>query len=172
MARAEDSGLDAGSVDLVTAAQCWVWFDHDRALTEVGRVLRPGGLLAVVHYCYLPRHSEVAARTEELILQHNSDWPMAGWDGIYAKHIDALQNEHLKLSEQFCYDYDQPFTHAGWRGRIRTCNGVGSGVLTDEQVAAFDRELAELLQSEFPQPTLLVQHRVWATICRRLEHAS
>jgi SAM-dependent methyltransferase len=44
------SGLDAGSADLVTAAQAAHWFDLDRFYAEALRVLRPGGLLAV--WCY------------------------------------------------------------------------------------------------------------------------
>lgn len=44
------SGLDAGTVDLVTVAQALHWFDLTRFYAEVGRVLKPGGLLAV--WCY------------------------------------------------------------------------------------------------------------------------
>jgi SAM-dependent methyltransferase len=163
----EKTGLPAASVDLVTASQCWHWFDHDAALLEVDRVLRPGGLLVVAHYCYLAGLSRVAARTEELILEHNPVWTMAGCDGLYPNHIDGLQQRGLHLVEQFCYDHLQPFTHESWRGRIRTCNGVGSGVLTDEQVAAFDSALAELLRREFPDEPLRIEHRVWAVIVRK-----
>jgi SAM-dependent methyltransferase len=48
---AEDgSGLQDGSVDLVTVAQAAHWFDLDRFYTEVGRVLRPAGVLALWGY--------------------------------------------------------------------------------------------------------------------------
>jgi ubiquinone/menaquinone biosynthesis C-methylase UbiE len=49
-ARAEDSGLEPASVDLVTVAQALHWFDLERFYAEVSRVLRPGGLIAV--WCY------------------------------------------------------------------------------------------------------------------------
>jgi ubiquinone/menaquinone biosynthesis C-methylase UbiE len=164
---AERTGLGAESFDLVTASQCWFWFDHDSALAEIARVLRPGGILAVAHYCYLATRNRIAERTEALVLEFNPGWAMAGWDGIYSKHIDGLQQEGLGLVEQFCYDHLQPFTHASWRGRMRTCNGVGSGVMTDEQVAAFDAALAEMLRREFPHEPLLIEHRVWAVILRK-----
>lgn len=47
-ASAEDTGLPAASADLVTSAQAWHWFDHDLATAEVLRLLRPGGVLALV----------------------------------------------------------------------------------------------------------------------------
>lgn len=40
--------LEDVSVDAVTVAQAWHWFDPHRAAAEVARVLRPGGTLGVV----------------------------------------------------------------------------------------------------------------------------
>ena len=49
VAGAEDlSSVPDRSVDVVVAAQCFHWFDHDRALPEIARVLKPGGQLALV----------------------------------------------------------------------------------------------------------------------------
>ena len=45
------SGLDTGSVDLVTVAQALHWLPHDRFFAEARRVLIPGGVLAV--WCYM-----------------------------------------------------------------------------------------------------------------------
>ena len=45
-ATAEDTGLPDGCADVVTASQAMHWFDADRALPEIARLLRPGGVLA------------------------------------------------------------------------------------------------------------------------------
>lgn len=45
---AERTGLPASSADAVTVAQAFHWFDGPKALTEIHRVLRPAGRLALV----------------------------------------------------------------------------------------------------------------------------
>ncbi|AEE46793.1 class I SAM-dependent methyltransferase [Cellulomonas fimi] len=45
---AEATGLPDACVDAVTVAQAWHWFDEAAAASEVARVLRPGGRLAVL----------------------------------------------------------------------------------------------------------------------------
>jgi SAM-dependent methyltransferase len=46
--RAEALPCGTASLDLVTVAQAWHWFDQDAASSELARVLRPGG-----HACIL-----------------------------------------------------------------------------------------------------------------------
>jgi SAM-dependent methyltransferase len=45
---AEEIPLADNSVDAVLVAQAWHWFDPERAVAEVSRVLRPGGRLGLV----------------------------------------------------------------------------------------------------------------------------
>ena len=164
--RAEATGLDDASFDLVTACQCWHWFDGDAALAEVRRVLRPGGLLAMVAYSYLAEHSRLAAETEELILEFNPGWTMAGWTGVFPEWLDQVKHGGLELVEAFGYDHPRLFSHDRWRGRVRTCNGVGSGALSPDEVQRFDDALAELLARDYPDP-VVVPHRVWCVTARK-----
>ncbi len=55
VAPAQTSGLPARTVDLVTVAQALHWFELDGFYTEVRRVLRPDGVIAVWTY----GHSEL-----------------------------------------------------------------------------------------------------------------
>jgi SAM-dependent methyltransferase len=45
---AEALPLRDESLDAVVVAQAWHWFDHDRAIAEVRRVLRSGGALGLL----------------------------------------------------------------------------------------------------------------------------
>ncbi|MDH3387710.1 MAG: class I SAM-dependent methyltransferase [Gammaproteobacteria bacterium] len=45
---AENTGLAGASVDLVTAAQAFHWFNNDRSRAEFRRILKPGGRLALI----------------------------------------------------------------------------------------------------------------------------
>jgi ubiquinone/menaquinone biosynthesis C-methylase UbiE len=53
VAKAEDSGIEDHSVDLVTVAAAIHWFDLDGFYAEVRRVVEPGGALAAWTY-YTP----------------------------------------------------------------------------------------------------------------------
>lgn len=159
-AQAEATGLDAASFDLVSAGQCWWWFDADATVAEAQRVLAEGGRILIGNFSYLPLPGNVAHRTEALVLEHNPGWAMAGWRGVHPEQVQALDRGGFRNVESFSYVVDVPFSHEGWRGRMRTCNGVGSS-LDPEQVEAFDAALSALLDREFPGE-LRVPHRIFA----------
>lgn len=165
VAQAEDTGLEASSFDLATAGQCWHWFDGDAVFSEMRRVLRPDGMLVIAYYSYLAQHSAVARDTEDLILKFNPSWTMAGSDGMHPERVDELIRAGFRLVEQFCYDHDETFNHTRWRGRMRTCNGVGSGGLPPSEVLRFDDALKRLLSRRYADP-VVVAHRVWCVVAR------
>lgn len=47
-ASAENTGLASQTIDLLSAAQAFHWFNNDRARHEFARILKPGGHLALV----------------------------------------------------------------------------------------------------------------------------
>lgn len=58
---AESSGLAAQSVDLVTVAQAYHWFQHENFFKEVRRVARPGAVVAVWSYALAHLTPEIDA---------------------------------------------------------------------------------------------------------------
>lgn len=165
---AEQTGLETESADIVTAGQCWHWFDADAAVTELARVLRPGGQLVIAHFDWIPLPSNVVEATERLILEANPQWHMGGGTGLYPRWLTDLGRAGYADLRTFSFDTEVPYPAEAWVGRIRASAGIG-GSLSDEAVAEFSDRLSRLLSAEFPDPVLRIPHRTWAVIGRRTE---
>lgn len=75
IAAAEESGLDAESVDLITVAQALHWFDIGRFFAEAIRVLKPGGILAVWSYERCTVNPECDKVIEKVFAETDDYWP-------------------------------------------------------------------------------------------------
>ncbi|HEY8026563.1 MAG TPA: class I SAM-dependent methyltransferase [Burkholderiaceae bacterium] len=165
-ARAEHTGLPDASFDVVTAGQCWHWFDRAVAAQEAMRLLRPGGVLAIAHFDWLPLPGNLVSLSESLITQCNPQWNMGGGKGIYPQWFSDLAQGGFVAIESFSFDVDVPYTHEGWRGRLRASAGIAASLAPDA-IAQFDRALADLLAAKFPAPVLAVPHRVFCVLGRK-----
>ena len=162
-AAAEETGLAAAEFDLVTAGQCWHWFDRPRAAAEARRVLKPGGRLVIAHFDWIALPGSMTEATEKLIEKHNPKWKFGGGLGIYPLWPRDMAVAGLVNIETFSFDLDAIYTHEAWRGRIRASAGVGAS-LAPEGVAAFDDELRAMLAERYPEEPMRVMHRVFAAI--------
>jgi len=88
-APAEATGLSTASIDLVTAAQAFHWFDQAAAGREFRRILRPGGAVALVW-------NDRAATTpflqeyEALVRRWATDYPRVDHRRITPEVIEAF----------------------------------------------------------------------------------
>lgn len=161
IATAEDTSLRTDSADIVSAGQCWHWFDGSKAAAEVVRILKPGGVLLIVHFDWIPLSGNLARMTERLIEQHNPDWSGGNWHGVYGQWLRDMGEAGFTDIESFSYDEAATYTSAAWRGRIRASAGI-SASLSPDKVSRFDIELQELLVNHFPHEPYQVPHRVFA----------
>ncbi|WP_119302911.1 class I SAM-dependent methyltransferase [Dongia deserti] len=164
--KAEETGLPTGVFDLVTAACAWHWFDRPKASAEATRLLRPGGWLVVCSQDWLPIGANVVARSEAIIQRYNPAWPYGGLDGMKPSFVRDLRTAGFQPIESFSVDFDIPYSHEGWRGRMRASAGV-SGSLSPDEVRAFDAELGAMLARDFPQDPLRVPHCLFAVMGRK-----
>ena len=160
-APAEEQPFDDNSFDVITASQCWLYFDKEKVIPEVKRLLTKNGVLVTTHFCWLPRIDEMARKSEELILKHNPQWSAADYSGEIPPFPQWAEG-HFNLKSMFYYDEQISFTSESWRGRIRACRGVGAA-LDKEQVQKFDKE-HEALINEISSDSFNVLHRVDAHI--------
>ncbi len=160
-APAESQPFGDNEFDVITANQCWLYFDKRKVIPEVKRLLKPGGVLVIGHFSWLPRSDEVARRSEELILKFNPQWTAADYDGVIPTSYKWAEG-HFRLKKMFYYDEQIPFNIDSWRGRMRACRGVGAALSVDE-VNRFDQEHEQLLRSTVGE-NFTVLHRIDATI--------
>lgn len=162
---AERIPLPNAIADVVTAGQCWHWFDGPKAAKEFARIAKPDAQVVVAHVDWLPLPGNVVEVTEQLIKQHNTSWHMDGGNGFHPESVPHLHAVGFRKFETFSYDLDVPYTPEAWRGRIRASAGVGAS-LEPTKVQAFDAALARTLDQSFPGEVLLVPHRVFAVLAR------
>jgi SAM-dependent methyltransferase len=162
-ARAEATGLPRASFDVVSAGQCWHWFERARAAREVRHLLRPGGRVVIAHFDWLPLSGNVVEATERLIVKHNPAWTAGGGSGLHPRCLNDLALADFAELETFSFDRAVPYSHVAWRGRIRASAGVAAS-LAEDAVARFDAAHARLLEREFPGDPLWIPHRCWVAI--------
>ncbi|MFN3370642.1 MAG: class I SAM-dependent methyltransferase [Sphingomonadaceae bacterium] len=169
-ATAEQLPFPDASFDLVTAGQCWHWFDRPRAAAEARRVLRPGQPIVIAHFDWLPLPGNVVQMTEALIEEANPAWRMGGGTGLYPAWLTDLATAGFTDIRTASFDIAQPYSAEAWRGRIQASAGVRAS-LSAEAAQEFDTRLARLLAQRFPADPIDVPHRVWWVTAHKPESA-
>jgi SAM-dependent methyltransferase len=142
VAPAEASGLDTGSVDLVTVAQALHWFDIPAFFAEARRVLRPRGVLAVWTYGLMRIDPAIDGIIDDFEMNTVGPfWPAnrALVDSGY-RTVDFPFDE-LPFSH---FDIEQPMTLDMLAGYVGTWSSVGRYVAArgDDPVAPFIARLS------------------------------
>lgn len=164
LAKAEAIPLEDASFDIVSAAQCWHWFDREVAPGEILRVLRPGGWVVVVYQMYIPLPGSLAEASEALILKHAPRWRHANSAGINGQVLRDVQAVGFNQIESFTFDISIGFDRERWRGFIRTTSPIGASMPL-ENLGRFEEEHAQLLLG-WPE-SFQIPHRVFAAVARK-----
>lgn len=155
---AEALPLPDDSIDLVVAGQAFHWFDRERALPEIARVLRPGGQLALF---YNARQDAVGwVRALSGIIGETGD------HASVARDLEPMDLGSLFTpAEVLRAEHDQPLDAAGLHDLV----GSRSYVIRLEPAAreALLGRVAELVRTH---PALVGRQHFWmpyVTTCER-----
>lgn len=136
------------SFDVITACQCFWYFNHEQIEPNLFRMLKPGGSILVLYMAWLPFEDKIAKASEELVLKYSPKWTGAG-ETIHPIKIPDCYNEKFEIIYHEEYPLDVHFTRESWNGRMKACRGIGAS-LTQAEIDSWEVEHKKLLEEIAP----------------------
>jgi ubiquinone/menaquinone biosynthesis C-methylase UbiE len=146
---AERLPLADSEADVVVVAQAFHWFDHERALPEIHRVLRPNGYLTLV-WNMRDLENSVQAGVDALlrsVRQRVDSYPAGSWR-------EALEQSPLfGPRDERAFRFEQWFTTADLAERVASTSFVATMNAPErDELLAQVRAVADGLPEPFPFP--------------------
>lgn len=164
-AAAEDIDFSDDSYDVVTACQCFWYFDADKLVPKLYKALKKSGKLLLLYMAWLPFEDKIAYESEKLVLKYNP-----GWSGARETKkpiaIPKILNRYFRIADHEEYDLKVNFTRESWNGRMKTCRGV-SASLTDVEICAWEKEHMEMLQKIAPERFDIAHYAAFTVLQKR-----
>ncbi|MGN0593855.1 MAG: class I SAM-dependent methyltransferase [Hominimerdicola sp.] len=142
---AEDIDFPENTFDVITAFTCFFYFDHEKLMPIIKKILKPNGHLLIGYLAWLPYEDKIAGESEKLILKYNPDWSGAGETrrpidipDVYKNNFEIMHNDY--------FDVKIPFTIKSWNGRMKACRGIGAS-LSNEKIMSFETEHIKMLEN-------------------------
>ena len=147
-AASEEISFPNETFDVITACQCFWYFDHEKIMPELFRILKPGGSILVLYMAWLPYEDKIAAASEKLVLRYSPKWSGAG-ETMHPIDIPGCYNEKFELVYHEEYPVQVHFTRESWNGRMKACRGIGAS-LTEKEISSWEKEHRALLERIAP----------------------
>ena len=161
---AEETDFPEESFDVITACQCFWYFDHERVIPKLAGMLKPEGKLLILYMAWLPFEDPIAGKSEEIVLKYNPSWSGAG-ETRHPIRIPHATYDYFELEDHEEYDLMVPFTKEPWHGRMRACRGVGAS-LSEEELNKWSIEHRQFLD-QFAPDRFEVHHYAALAILRK-----
>ena len=161
----EDLTFPDETFDVITACQCFFYFDYDVVVPKIARLLKPGGRLVILFMAWVPADDAIARASEELVLKYNPKWTGAGYE---RKPVFIPEAAESLFDVEYAEDYDLmvPFTLESWNGRMKACRGVGAS-LTPEETAEWEKEHIALRERTAPPEFDILHHAAVAVLRKK-----
>lgn len=146
---AEDINFPDESFDVITACQCFWYFDHEKIMPALHRMLKENGRILVLYMAWLPFEDEIAGASERLVLKYSPEWSGAG-ETVHPIWIPECYGQKFELVYHEEYPLHVRFTRESWNGRMKACRGIGAS-LSEAEITAWEQEHLKLLNEIAPE---------------------
>jgi SAM-dependent methyltransferase len=144
--RGEEIPLPDASVDAVVISSAWHWLDPERAVPEITRVLRVGGVLGVMWMSRDTRVPWIAEFNQLARESREADRPAEGEPARRRGTVKFPAGTPLSPPEEFSVEYSVPMTSEQLFGLLGTYSGV---ITLDPQARAdFSRRVRDFLDRQ------------------------
>lgn len=162
---AEEVDFPAGTFDVITACQCFWYFNHELVMPKLAELLKPDGKLLILYMAWLPFEDRIAGASEALVLKYSPNWSGAG-ETRHPVWIPDITYDYFEMEEHEEYDLTVPFTKESWHGRMRACRGVGAS-LSEEELSSWDAEHRALLEEIAPEEFEVLHYASFAVLRKK-----
>lgn len=163
---AENTGFEDNSFDVITAVQCFQYFDTDKASKEINRILKPNGLFCKIFMDWLPFEDNIIEEMEKTVLKYNPKWNGYGFEKFRYTYPKWAENG-FNIETIHSYDVNLQFTKEEWLGRIKSCRGVGAS-LSSEKLSEFEYEYRKVLE-KYNTDMLNLKHQIHIEIYKSIK---
>ena len=152
---AENINFPENSFDVITACQCYWYFDHEHIAPQLAKILRKDGKFVMLVMNWLPFEDKIAGASEKLVLKYNPNWSGCN-DTMHPVNIHEAYSRHFDIEHTNEFILNVPFTRETWNGRIKACRGIGAS-LPPEQIEKWETEHKAML-NEMAEENFTVKH--------------
>ena len=161
----EDIDFPKESFDVITACQCFWYFDHERVMPKLAELLKQEGKLLILYMAWLPEEDDLAGKSEKIILKYSPSWSGAG-EHRHPIWIPDCAYEYFELEDHEEYDLKVPFTRESWHGRMKASRGVGAS-LNQQELAKWDTEHKKMLEENAPESFEILHYAALSVLRKR-----
>jgi SAM-dependent methyltransferase len=135
-ATAEATTLKSESVDFITAAQAFHWFDRDQAKKEFARILKPGGWVVLIWNERRLDSTVFLREYESLLLSYGTDYEKVRHENVTGEIAQFFSPEAFELK---ILENAQHFNFESLKGRV-----LSSSYMPDQDHPNFKAMLGKL----------------------------
>lgn len=152
---AEQTGLETSIYDIVTIMRAWHWFDREKTIEEVKRLLKPNGTLLVIDSGFTS-DSPLVAQTISVIEKFILDGIKPAGSKAHSKQringfpvewFEEWRQSKLDIRDFYKFDYTVSFTNEEWVDRIESISWMTGLKEEEREIAKFS--LLQSLKDKF-----------------------